>query len=126
MVKKLIATAALVAGLAFLAPASAGAATLAGTYNVPAGTTVCVTSTGYAYSSARGEGSVVAGHLVRFTFAAAGPTYTTLADSGVPVAAFAADASPYTHPSAFPGRFKTCAVNQSQKASTVYLSVETN
>ena len=126
MIKKLIASAAFVAGLAFLAPASANAATLAGTYNVPAGTTFCLTSSGYAYSSARGTGNVVAGHQVRFTFATAGPTSSTLADTGVPVSAFAADANPYLYPWAFPGRFRTCAVNQSLKPSTVFLSVETN
>ena len=125
MIKKLIAAGAMVAGLAFLAPSGAGAATLAGTYNVPAGTTVCITSSTYAYSYARGEGSLVSGHQTRFTFSTAGPTYNTLADTGVPVAGFAAEATPYVYPWAFPGRFRTCAINQSLKPATVYLSVQT-
>ncbi len=123
MFKKLIAAGAIAAGLALASPVAANAATQSGYYNLGPGQTACITSPNFAYANARADGNVYSGHQVRFTF---GTTSSVLYDTGIPVTAFAAEANTYTYPWAFPSRFRTCAINQSQKASSVYLSLQTN
>ena len=112
MLKKLVATAGLVAGLAVLAPTAAHADTY-GIANVNPGSTFCIQNSAPVYSFARGEGLVLSGHNVRFTLSRYG---AVVADSGVPVSAWAAE-------SHVPGQYSVCAINQSLKPSTVRLQV---
>lgn len=119
MLKKILATTGLAAGLALLAPSAAFAGTVEQYVNVNPGATVCIRDSSVAYSTARGEGNVVTGHAVRFTFG----SYTTLYDTYSPVNSFAAQASPQLYPGSFPGRFQVCAINQSLKPSYVRLLV---
>ncbi len=119
MLKKLLAATALTAGLAVVAPAAAFADTGNQYFNLNPGATACVRDTTVSYSSAHAEGTVLSGHPVRFTVQSSATVYDTYS----PVSAFAYDATPFTAPGAFPGRFQVCATNQSLKTSSVRLRV---
>ncbi|HEX2046424.1 MAG TPA: hypothetical protein VHF27_01590 [Acidimicrobiales bacterium] len=122
MLKKLTAAAALVAGLGVLAPGAASADTYAQVTLNP-GERYCAREFYPAYYEARAQGSVLSGHNVRWTFGTYAPSHQKLSDSMTPQPSFYAQANLYTHPSAFPGSFQVCAVNQSLKVSTVFLQV---
>ncbi|HET7489804.1 MAG TPA: hypothetical protein VFJ85_17890 [Acidimicrobiales bacterium] len=125
MFKKMIAAAGiaatLAAGAATLAPTAASADTGYQVATLAPGATFCVRDYVTAYSQGHGEGLVLYGHNVRFTFGTWSPVVRNVYDTGVPVSAFGADAVPSLHPWAFPGRFQVCAINQSLKSSTVQI-----
>jgi hypothetical protein len=123
MLKKMLATAGLVAGLALVAPSGAFADTGYQSRTVDPGQTWCLQDSVLGTSTAHGEGVVLSGHNVRFTFGTFSPVVKTVFDSAVPVSAFAFDATPYNTRNAFPGRFQACAINQSLKTSSVRLYV---
>ncbi len=121
MFKKVIAAAALVVALGILAPGAASADTSAQVTLNP-GERYCAREFYPAYYEARAHGGVVSGHNVRFTFGTYSPQQK-LADSMTPQPSFYAQANRYSHPTAFPGWFQVCAINQSLKVSTVALAV---
>lgn len=122
-IKKLAAAAGIVAGLAVLAPATANADTGYQVRTVAAGQTTCVQDPHFFAYSVRGEGTVLAGHNVRFVVSRYAPSYKLVADSVNPVPAFAFETYAAYGTGALPGQFQICAVNQSLKSSTVQLRV---
>ncbi|HEV3495594.1 MAG TPA: hypothetical protein VHA34_04500 [Actinomycetes bacterium] len=120
MIKKIIATLAIVAGVALFGAMPASADSVAEITLNP-GQRYCLQEYYPAYYQAQGHGQVVSGHDVRFTFGS--NLQPRLADTFGPAPGFYAAADRYTHPAAFPGYFRVCAINPSLKVSTVYLSV---
>lgn len=124
---KLIASGALVAGLAALAPAAAHAVPVTGTIDVPAGQRRCIDNPQIGYATASVTDFVVSGHKVKFVFLYkpyGGTGFIQVSDSGLyPVSSYATSITNSTLPQAFPGTFRTCANNQSDKPSTVSLTV---
>jgi hypothetical protein len=127
MIKKLIATGVLAGALALGAAGVATAGTVGSTFTLAPGTQACVNTSSPAYSSVRAEGQVMSGHPVRFTLSASGPyVYGTLDDTGGAFSVWAAQHTSFSQPTLFPSNFRACAINQSQKSSTVNLLLTGN
>lgn len=120
MLKKIIATLAIVVGVGLFGAMPASADSVAEITLNP-GQRYCLQEWYPAHHQAQGHGYVASGHDVRFTFGS--HLQPRLADTFGPAPAFSAYADRYTHPSAFPGYFRVCAINPSLKVSTVYLAV---
>ena len=120
MIKKLVATATLAAGLALLAPSAASAADVGQTRTLYPGQTSCISA--WANFTARGDVYVTSGHAVRVTL---GTPTRVVVDSVTPVFAAGYEINEWSNPAAFPGEIKLCAINQSQKLSTVSMRLVT-
>jgi hypothetical protein len=113
--------------LGFVLSATALAASQSGTVSVPAGQRRCIDLATTANRSVVVNDFVNSGHKVKFLLLgkkSGSSTYEELATSGEsPVSSFAATLTPQTHPAAFPGVFRTCARNFSDKPSVVTLNL---
>ena len=130
MIKKLAAAAVVAGSLLVLAPQSAFAATQNGTVTVPAGDRRCIDLPTTASRNAQANDFVVSGHKVKFVFLVktlGSSSFVEVGNSGTdPVSSYGRYITTATDPSAFPGVFRTCANNMSDKSSTVYLSLTTD
>ena len=130
MIKKLIAAAAAAGSLLVLAPQSAFAASQTGTVTVPAGERRCIDLPVTATNNAQVSDFVVSGHKVKFVFLVkrtGSTSFVEVSSSGAnPVSSYGNYITSFTNPSAFPGVFRTCANNMSDKSSTVQLSLTTD
>jgi hypothetical protein len=125
--RKLVAAGAIAGGLAILAPTAGIAAPVNGIIDVPAGQRRCIDNPQIGYRNASVTDFVVSGHRVKFVFLAKplnAAGFTEVGNSGTdPVSSYASYITPASHPWAFPGVFRTCANNMSDKPSRVSLTV---
>lgn len=125
--RKTVLAAALAGGLAVLAPTAANAVPVSGTIDVPAGQRRCIDNPQVGYANASVTDFVMSGHRVKFVFLykpSGASSFTEVGNSGVdPVSSYARSITNATVPAAFPGTFRTCANNMSDKLSTVSLTV---
>lgn len=130
MITKLIAAAAVAGSLLVLAPQSAFAAGQTGTVTVPAGDRRCIDLPVTATNNAQVNDFVVSGHKVKFVFLVkrtGATSFVEVSSSGSnPVSSYGNYITSATNPTAFPGVFRTCANNMSDKTSTVQLSLTTD
>jgi hypothetical protein len=94
---------------------------------VPAGQRRCKDLSTKAYNNASVDDVVMAGHKVKFIFLGkldGASEYIEIGESGPdPVSSYSKMITKETHPSFFPGVFRTCARNPSNKLSTVSLTL---
>lgn len=124
-----LAAAAFVFALAAAAPPDASAqfpetGSFAAMLDIAPGTRQCITSTSPAYDNATGEGSVVFGPPVKFSF---GSLTNGLFSGGYPTFYFyrrfdRTGVTSFFGPN-FPGYFRLCARNDDTEFSTVFLSI---
>jgi hypothetical protein len=98
-----------------------------GIVNVPAGQRRCIDLSTKASNNASVEGFVTSGHKVKFVFLGkpdGASQFIEVGNSGPdPVSSYAQTITAQTHPSFFPGVFRACVRNPSQKPSTVSLTI---
>jgi hypothetical protein len=122
------------AAAAVLIVATAGAAaasftpdSITRTVTTPAGERRCIDLPTRATLNASINDTVIAGHKVKFIFLGkpdGAAEFIEIADSGPdPVPSFAREITAQTHPAFFPGVFRTCARNPSNKPSTDTLMI---
>jgi hypothetical protein len=102
--------------------------TQTGTVNVPPGQRRCLDLSTKAYKTALVDAYVMAGHKVQFVFLGkpdGASDFIEISDSGPnPVSSYATMITAQTHPSFFPGFFRTCARNPgSNQSSTDSLTI---
>jgi hypothetical protein len=116
-----------IASGAFGAGVSAQTGTISGIIDVPAGQRRCIDLSTKAFNNASVDDFVVSGHKVKFVFLGepdGALEFIEIDNSGPdPVSSFSRMISAGSHPSFFPGLFRTCARNMSEKPSRVSLTL---
>jgi hypothetical protein len=125
--KSLAAVAAIFVTAAVVGAAALFTDTVTGVVNPPPGGRRCIDLPTRALTNASINDFVMSGHKVKFVFLGkpdGAADFTEISNSGPdPVASYAKAFNAQTNPSFFPGVFRTCARNPSDKPSTDSLTI---